>query len=169
MLSSVLVFGQNSQEKSRLLTGTQPAKVVKAPVFNPSKTLSASKLNSFRSSTGNYYRKKLLSKDPNVAESKNVNPTIESSNPLPSIEMTGVYPNPAVSYADIDLTINHNFSTAKISFYNLLGRNTANYEVKKNTDKITINVSSWESGMYMYQLVVDNKKVATKKLIVNHN
>ena len=56
-----------------------------------------------------------------------------------------------------------------MSFYNLLGHEVANYELDKFDRKLKVQTTNWDSGIYLYQLVVDGKKVVTKKLLVRHN
>lgn len=90
-------------------------------------------------------------------------------NGVEKIRVSNIYPNPANDYAYIDYTVNGSFTSANVSFFNLLGKELAEYPLSKSNDKLRINTSSWESGIYMYQLIIDGRKIATKKLLVRHN
>jgi hypothetical protein len=85
------------------------------------------------------------------------------------ITVSNIYPNPANDYASVDYVINGNVNEATMSFYNLLGHEIANYELDKFDHKLKVQTTNWDSGIYLYQLVVDGKKVVTKKLLVRHN
>ena len=97
---------------------------------------------------------------------------IENSDKLYSsekINVSNIYPNPANDFASVDYVFNGNVNEATISFYNLLGHEIANYELDKYDRKLKVQTANWDSGIYLYQLVVDGKKVVTKKLLVRHN
>lgn len=75
------------------------------------------------------------------------------------------FPNPANNY--ITLTFdNKNNSKASFFIYDCLG----NVVQKINTNSSTaiVNTSNLPSGLYFYSLITNNKKVYTKKLIINH-
>lgn len=85
------------------------------------------------------------------------------------ITVSNIYPNPANDFAVFDYTISGNLNNASMAFYNLLGNEIASFELDKSDRKLKVNTTNWDSGVYLYQLVVDNKKVVTKKLLVRHN
>jgi hypothetical protein len=85
------------------------------------------------------------------------------------ITVSNIYPNPANDYASVDYVITGNVNEATMSFYNLLGHEVANYELDKFERKLKVQTANWDSGIYLYQLVVDGKKLVTKKLLVRHN
>lgn len=85
------------------------------------------------------------------------------------ISVSNIYPNPANDFATIDYIVTGNVNDASMSFYNLLGNEVANFELDKNERKLKVPTTNWDSGVYLYQLVIDGKKVATKKLLVRHN
>ncbi|MGA0558349.1 T9SS type A sorting domain-containing protein [Larkinella sp. VNQ87] len=84
------------------------------------------------------------------------------------ITVSNIYPNPANEYAEIDYHISGNVKDAKLSFLNVLGAQVAEYVLDKNARKIRITTSELNSGMYFYQLSLDGKTIATKKLMVSH-
>lgn len=84
------------------------------------------------------------------------------------ISVSNVYPNPASEYAEIDFTINPGLRDAKLTFYNVLGSQMQEFTLNKNDRKLRINTRDMATGLYFYQLSVDGKKVATKKMLVRH-
>ncbi len=85
------------------------------------------------------------------------------------ITVSNIYPNPANDFAMVDYSITGNVNDASMSFYNLLGNEVGNFELDKSDRKLKVQTTNWDSGVYLYQLVVDGKKVVTKKLLVRHN
>ena len=84
------------------------------------------------------------------------------------ITVSNIYPNPAHEYAEMDVTIYTGLKEAKIIIYNVLGSQMSELTINKNEKKIRLNTRDLPSGLYFYQLSVDGKKVATKKMIVRH-
>jgi Secretion system C-terminal sorting domain len=165
---SISAFAQRELGKSRLNVGQTPRKTTDLNLltFKPSKP-SITGVN-LKTSYSKYYRDRLLVSNAKNSESKVVaGVSIETSSE--KIVISNIYPNPASQYATIDYTVQQNFNVASISFYNLLGKQIAEYDLNKSSDKLKVNVSNWESGMYMYKLTVDGRKVSTKKLLVNRN
>jgi hypothetical protein len=84
------------------------------------------------------------------------------------ISVSNVYPNPASEYAEIDFTISTGLRDAKLTFYNVLGSQMQEFTLNKNDRKLRVNTRDMPTGLYFYQLSVDGKKVATKKMLVRH-
>lgn len=84
------------------------------------------------------------------------------------ISVSNVYPNPASEYAEIDFTISSGLRDAKLTFYNVLGSEIQGFTLNKNERKLRVNTRDMPTGLYFYQLSVDGKKVATKKMLVRH-
>lgn len=84
------------------------------------------------------------------------------------IAVSNIYPNPANEYAEIDYSIQGNFIEAKIVIYNMLGSSVNNYDLDKAERKVRISTAEMANGIYFYQLSLDGKKVATKKLLIRH-
>jgi hypothetical protein len=85
------------------------------------------------------------------------------------VVVSNVYPNPANDYAYIDFRVKDRSTKASISFHNILGGQLSAVPLDASDEKIAIPTRNWDNGIYYYQLVVDGKKVATKKLLVRHN
>ncbi|CAH0997596.1 hypothetical protein EMA8858_03730 [Emticicia aquatica] len=178
-------FAQVEKGRSRLDIGKKPTTAVKTPLqkmaFVSKPMPSEVKLNKplvvnqyFRNALLSGSSKPIISKTSNseVATNYDKNVGVENSDKLYSSEkitVSNIYPNPANDYATIDYNITGNVNEASMSFYNLLGHEVAAYELDKNDRKLKVQTTSWDSGIYLYQLVIDGKKVVTKKLLVRHN
>jgi hypothetical protein len=77
-----------------------------------------------------------------------------------------VYPNPALDFVDIDFQISASVREAKLTFYNVLGQEVKEVVLEKDQKTTYISLRELNSGMYMYQLSIDGRSVATKKLFV---
>jgi hypothetical protein len=77
-----------------------------------------------------------------------------------------VYPNPALDFVDIDFQIASSVREVKLTFYNVLGQEVKDVVLEKDQKSTHISLRELNSGMYMYQLTIDGRSVATKKLIV---
>lgn len=84
------------------------------------------------------------------------------------ITVSNIYPNPASEYAELDYAISGEIRDAKLIFYNVLGSQMQEYSLSKNDTKLRINTREMSTGLYFYQLALDGKKVATKKMLVRH-
>ncbi|MPR32190.1 T9SS type A sorting domain-containing protein [Salmonirosea aquatica] len=84
------------------------------------------------------------------------------------ITVSNVYPNPASDFAELDYTVQNSVRDAKVIIYNVLGSPVAEYALDKNDRKLRINTREMPTSVYFYQLAVDGKKVATKKMLVRH-
>ena len=102
-------------------------------------------------------------------------PVVESSAKLEEqlyanekITVSNIYPNPASEYAELDYSISGDIRDAKVIFYNVLGSQMQEYSLSRNENKVRINTREMSTGLYFYQLALDGKKVATKKMLVRH-
>lgn len=82
------------------------------------------------------------------------------------VQVSHVYPNPAIDYAEIDFQINAGVQDVKVTFYNILGQEIKEISLERDQRNVRIPMRDFNSGMYMYQLSIDGRSVATKKLIV---
>lgn len=82
------------------------------------------------------------------------------------IFVSHLYPNPAAEYALVDYQFSGNTQEVKIAIYNVLGLVVKEVELDKDDRSAKISLRELNSGLYMYQLLVDGKPVATKKLMV---
>ena len=84
------------------------------------------------------------------------------------ITVSNIYPNPASEYAELDYSISSGVRDAKLIIYNVLGSQMQELPLNKNDRKLRVITSEMPTGLYFYQLAVDGKKVATKKMLVRH-
>ena len=82
--------------------------------------------------------------------------------------VSNVYPNPADDVTEVDYQVNGPVNEAKLILLNVLGAPIAEYNLDRNDRKVRIVTRDLSTGYYLYQLSVDGKKVATKRLLVRH-
>lgn len=82
--------------------------------------------------------------------------------------VSNAYPNPADDAAELDYQFNGSVNEAKLTLLNVLGTPVAAHELDRNERKVRIATRNLDMGYYLYQLTVDGKKVATKRLLVRH-
>ena len=75
------------------------------------------------------------------------------------------YPNPAADKVTIKYSLSKN-APAKLVVKNLMGVTLYSVPLNTGSDKVSIDVSQYASGIYFYSLVVDEQVVSTKKLLV---
>ncbi|GAB4018973.1 T9SS type A sorting domain-containing protein [Spirosoma koreense] len=84
------------------------------------------------------------------------------------IWVSNAYPNPADDFAELDYQFTGPVNEAKLTLLNVLGAPVAAHELDRNERKVRIATRHLDMGYYLYQLSVDGKKVATKRLLVRH-
>lgn len=85
--------------------------------------------------------------------------------------VSNAYPNPADDIAEIDYQFTGAGAEAKLVLLNVLGTPVTGYEqinLERSDNKVRIVTRPLDTGYYLYQLSVDGKKVATKRLLVRH-
>ena len=165
--ASGIVYAQ--KDESRLNIGQSPKKIsLVRNVLSKGTTLPQSISYNSKNNYTLFYRNLLLNNISTQTESKAL-ANQSQDDEYEVIKLSNIYPNPASSFAYIDYSVYGNFNSANVSFFNLLGKQIADYTLNKYSDKLKVTTSTWESGIYMYQLIIDGKKIATKKLLVRHN
>ncbi len=178
-LSGGYIFAQTTAAKSRLNIGKDPKKPtlntgpVNSLMLKPnSKEIRLDKSEAVKQ----FYRDLLISKNDHPVQEKagiTANIVAESTTDKlfrsDKLVVNNIYPNPANEQAFLEYKVSGKFKTANITFYNLLGVAVADFALDKNDEKLRLSTSGWDPGIYMYQLVVDGKKLATKKLLVTRN
>ncbi|MBD2703254.1 T9SS type A sorting domain-containing protein [Spirosoma sp. BT702] len=107
------------------------------------------------------------------SELRSATPVQEGSNRMYTSDklwVSNVYPNPADDVAELDYQFSGSVGEAKLVLLNVLGAPVPGYELNlEPTDrKVRIMTRPLDTGYYLYQLTVDGKKVATKRLLVRH-
>ena len=76
------------------------------------------------------------------------------------------FPNPAKTIAKINYALAAGWQKAELTVYSMLGSKVKKVNLKEDQGTLKLNVADLPSGMYFYTLVVDNKDISTKKMLV---
>jgi len=125
----------------------------------------ASTAESTAVSAGEIVEKNAEKRNPSVEAPTRVEEQLYTSE---KITVSNIYPNPASEYAELDYAMSGDIRDAKLIFYNVLGSQIQEYSLSKGETKLHINTREMSTGLYFYQLALDGKKVATKKMLVRH-
>ncbi|MFC4870130.1 T9SS type A sorting domain-containing protein [Negadavirga shengliensis] len=82
------------------------------------------------------------------------------------IDIGGVYPNPSSRTAQLDYKIKNPNANARIVVNSFIGNPIYDFNLDPNQTTLVITVSDLNPGVYFYTLIVDNKNIITKKLVV---
>jgi len=77
-------------------------------------------------------------------------------------------PNPFNRYTNIEFVLSED-SSVRLEIYNLLGQKvkSVNYsKLSAGNHSVTINANDFENGIYTYHLLINGKKISTKKMIL---
>lgn len=76
-------------------------------------------------------------------------------------------PNPFTGSTEIEYSTDSNSENAFITIFSLFNLPLKSIQLtEKGKSKITLSISGFIPGIYFYQLVVDNKIIATRKMII---
>lgn len=75
-------------------------------------------------------------------------------------------PNPAYGSASFNYSMNTASEKAKIVIHDMLGKAVKTIDLTEKEGSVKINTSDLISGVYFYSYFVNNKTVATKKIII---
>lgn len=172
LLVSFGAVAQSTVEKSRLYVGSKGnEKVVSKPTFSLPKTVESKPLTN-SSILNKYYKETLISKSQRTKQnSVNAQEAMKlaAAQIQEKVVISNMYPNPADDYTTLVIRYQGKFTKARVSFYNLIGAEVESIDLNRMEEEIRVSTSSWPSGVYFYQLLVDDKKVSTKKFVVSHN
>ena len=76
------------------------------------------------------------------------------------------YPNPATDVAKINYALIAGWNKAELMVYSVLGAQVRIIDLIEDQGTVKMNVANLPSGMYFYTLIVDDKSIATKKMLV---
>ncbi|MBL0330075.1 MAG: T9SS type A sorting domain-containing protein [Bacteroidetes bacterium] len=76
-----------------------------------------------------------------------------------------VYPNPNNGVMQMDYTIDEE-STGTLIIYDLTGRKLNAYTLTSGTNTLQIDESKLESGIYFYQIIVNNEMIESDKIVI---
>lgn len=86
----------------------------------------------------------------------------------PQADLSNAYPNPASGTTEIKYQLPPHHKRAYLNVYDVLGKEVHREEIEDPSGKIGLNVRNYNSGLYFYSLTVDDKKILTRRLIVNN-
>jgi len=82
------------------------------------------------------------------------------------VELSDVFPNPVRDKAIFNYTYLNPDNEAKIIVHNVLGSIMNEFSLSAYESRLIIPVDNYNPGVYFYTLYIDNKGVATKKMVV---
>lgn len=80
---------------------------------------------------------------------------------------SSAYPNPSNSFVNINYQVKESYTSGKIIVYDMLGKQVREISIADKQGMAKLNVEDLMAGIYFYSIVLDNKIIATKKLIVS--
>ncbi|MEO6305341.1 MAG: T9SS type A sorting domain-containing protein, partial [Bacteroidia bacterium] len=91
--------------------------------------------------------------------------TDQTENKLSDVLLTAI-PNPATSEVTIGYKLPDNALTGQLKVIDITGRVLYQTDVVASLKSIYINTNNWVQGMYYYSLIVNNRVVGTKPVII---
>lgn len=82
------------------------------------------------------------------------------------IELGGVYPNPANRVAQLDYKIKNPAVNARVVVNSFIGNPIYDFRLDPLHTTLEINVTDLNPGVYVYTIIIDDKNIVTKKLVV---
>ncbi|MES2590214.1 MAG: T9SS type A sorting domain-containing protein [Bacteroidota bacterium] len=86
------------------------------------------------------------------------NPSTAKVNKINLEETLSINPNPATN----SITIETNFGESLLSVHDLLGKEILNKQISHSENNITIDISSWNKGIYMVTIQLKDKSLIQK-------
>lgn len=77
------------------------------------------------------------------------------------------YPNPANSLVSINYNVNEFSEKGKLVFYDMLGKSVKEITLNDKQGVAKINIADLNAGIYFYTLIVNDKAISTKKLVIS--
>lgn len=110
--------------------------------------------------------------DPDVSVSITVKflatPTGITNETLVKDVISDLYPNPANNSVTLDYEFTQDVTDASIKIYNLLGAEVKNAQLENSGNKIKLDISDLDKGIYFYSIYINGDTYRTKKLIVQN-
>lgn len=76
------------------------------------------------------------------------------------------YPNPATDQISVSYSIDGNTNNAELTVFDIVGKKIKSYDLANTKDRLSIDVSDLNSGVYFYSIMVEGKAVKTERVIV---
>jgi hypothetical protein len=81
--------------------------------------------------------------------------------------ITDVFPNPSNGTSQLIYSVKKDAANSKIEIHNILGSLVKVIDLKEKNGSVKLPMEDVGSGIYFCSLVVDNKTISTKKLVVS--
>lgn len=81
-------------------------------------------------------------------------------------KISSLYPNPTATVVNIDYDIPFEIESASIRIVNIFGSLVKVSDIEPASNKLTIDISDMEAGIYFYSVLLNNHVYQTKKLII---
>jgi hypothetical protein len=81
--------------------------------------------------------------------------------------ISSAFPNPATAMVSIKYDMNQYAQNARLELFNMLGKKVKAIELTDKQGVAKIDVSEMTPGVYFYTFVINDKAIATKKLVIS--
>lgn len=96
----------------------------------------------------------------------NFNITVGIDEAKANAVLSNAFPNPASTMFSLKYDLNQYVQTAKIVVYDMLGKVVKEIAIDDKQGTAKVNVEDLNSGVYFYSFYVNDKAIATKKIVV---
>lgn len=93
------------------------------------------------------------------------NNTTAVNDNIPVVEFSNAYPNPVSSFVNFNYNI-AGAGSAEFIITDILGSEIYRVELQNENNKLSIDLSTYNVGVYFYSLFVDGRQQFTRKLII---
>ena len=95
-----------------------------------------------------------------------VSPDAIDENILNNMSVSDIYPNPAENLVNIDYIIPAEVETASVKIVNILGSVVKEQYINTGSNKMTLDVSGLNGGIYFYSVTINGEIYSTKRMII---
>jgi hypothetical protein len=81
--------------------------------------------------------------------------------------ISNAFPNPASAAVSLKYDLNGQSGKARIVMYDMLGKKVKDTELTDRAGTARISVAELNAGVYFYTLMVEDKAITTKKLVIS--
>ncbi len=82
--------------------------------------------------------------------------------------ISDIYPNPATTFVNLDYNMPAEVDFAKVQIVNLLGSVVKESNINRSANKLSMDVSDLQGGIYFYSVLVNGDVYKTKKLVIQN-
>ena len=77
-----------------------------------------------------------------------------------------LFPNPVIATSTFKCSVPSNVKTATLLIYSITGQKVEEFRLNSGENKIQVNASEFQSGLYLYSVIVNNHVMTTGKMVV---